>query len=444
MFEIIVAHDNKGGIGLNNKIPWYIPEDLKHFKEVTTGNVVIMGRKTYESIGKKLPNRINIILSKTMQKIMTEDFIVFNDPWECVKFCLNNFNKKLFVIGGAEIYEWFLENKLVSVEHITTIKLNYNCVVKYPRNYVNDEHYLTDTKCNNNVYKIFTRTLINTEEKEFLKLGREILSGNNKQDRTGTGTLSLFGKQLTFDLKNNTFPLLTTRKMFFRGIFEELMLFIRGQTDSSILENKNVNIWKGNTSEEFLKSRGLNLPPGDMGPSYGFLFRHFGDKYKTCKDIYTGGIDQLYNVINTIKTNPNDRRMIISLWDPQQVDNCPLPPCLYNYQFYVNNCELSCMMTQRSSDFALAGGWNIATGALLTYLIASVTDTKPSKLIWNLGDAHIYNNLKKQFEEQLERMPFIFPKIFINKKNNIEDYLFEDVKIYGYSFHDSIPLTMNV
>jgi thymidylate synthase len=276
---------------------------------------------------------------------------------------------------------------------------------------------------------------------------KEILqSGNPKMDRTKVGTKSLFGKQLKFSLRNNTFPLMTTRKMFLRGIFAELMLFIRGQTNNQILEDQKISIWRGNTSREFLDLRGLHhMPVGDMGASYGFLFRHFGAKYTTCLENYEGkGIDQLKNVIDTIKTNPNDRRMIISLWDPTNLDNCPLPPCLYNYQFYVHNGELYCMMTQRSSDFAVAGGWNIATGALLTYLIANVCDLKPAELIWNLGDVHIYNNLSTQVERQITRVPSPFPKIIINKKENIEDFEFSDLELLCYDPQDPIEMTMNV
>jgi thymidylate synthase len=234
--------------------------------------------------------------------------------------------------------------------------------------------------------------------------------------------------------------------MFLRGIFAELMLFIRGQTNNQILEDQRISVWRGNTTRDFLDARGLqHMPVGDMGASYGFLFRHFGAKYDTCLTDYTGqGVDQLGNLIQTIKASPNDRRLIISLWSPPDLDKCPLPPCLYNYQFYIHGKNLSCMMTQRSSDFAVAGGWNIATGALLTYLIAAVCKLEPYELIWNLGDVHIYNNLTEQTKQQLVRCPRVFPKLYINKKENIEDFEFSDLELLCYDPHESIEMILNV
>jgi thymidylate synthase len=296
---------------------------------------------------------------------------------------------------------------------------------------------------------IFAYSLCNPEEKLFLRIGNKILSGNNKDDRTGTGTVSSFGIHQTFDLTNNTFPLLTTRKMYFKGIVEELLLFISGKTDSKILENKGVNIWKPNTSREFLDKHNLHhLPVGDMGPTYGFLFRHFGEKYIDCHTNYTGGFDQIKNIINLIKTDPNSRRLIISLWDPSNLSNSPLPPCLYNYQFYVEDEYLSCMMTQRSSDYAVAGGWNIATGALLTIILAYITNKKPKKLIWNIGDAHIYNNLKNTFKTQIGRIPYAFPKLYIKKEKtdslDINDFTFSDFKLVNYTYHNKLNYEMSV
>lgn len=440
MFHSVVCVDSKYGISKEGSIPWHYKEDIQFFKQLTLNNPVIMGRKTYESIGKALTDRINIIITSNDPSNYPE-CVVFSDLWKCVEYCSVNFrNKNVFVIGGAAIYEWFIKNNLINSEYITILNKNYNC-----------DNFYIDTKqpktliytCEN--YNRFLIKHFNSEEYNFLSLAKNILNGNYKTDRTGIGTLSLFGSQLTFNLSNNSFPLLTTRKMFIRGIFEELMLYIRGQTNSKILENKGITVWKQNTSREFLNNRGLTLPEGDMGPSYGFLFRHFGAEYTTCNADYTSkGFDQLYYVIDKLKNNPSDRRIIISLWDPVNIDKCPLPPCLYNYQFYVYDKKLYCMMTQRSSDYAVAGGWNIATGALLTYLLASICDLTPYKLIWNIGDIHIYNNLIEQVKEQLNRTPYLFPKLFINKKNKIEDYEFSDIKLLCYNYHNSIQMTMNV
>ncbi len=494
MFSAVIAIDKDFNIGKNGTIPWSCPEDLKHFKELTMGHVVIMGRKTYETIGKPLKGRINLIISKNMSLLDHKNVAIFKDPWDVVRHCNKEHkDKKWFVIGGAVIYDWFWSAKLIYDWHITHIDGSYpDCDTKFHINlhalepisttcltkFVGDTASTINdtTRITNNPATDLVKTTASTindtaritnnlttdpakvtavyvhyhannyEELQCLSVMKDLLEyGNTKLDRTGTGTKSLFGKQLRFDLSNNSFPLMTTRKMFIRGIFAELMLFIRGQTDSKILEDQKINIWKGNTSRQFLDSRGLNhLPVGDMGASYGFLFRHFGAKYIDCKTNYgTEGVDQLKNVINTIKSNPSDRRIIISLWDPTNLNSCPLPPCLYNYQFYVNGKELSCMMTQRSSDFIVAGGWNVATGALLTYLIATVCDLTPSELIWNIGDVHVYNNLIEQAKIQIKRLPKMYPKLFVKKRDNIEDFEYADLEMLSYVPDAAIEMVMN-
>ena len=480
MFSLIVAIDDNFNIGKNGRLPWDCPEDLEKFKELTTGDVIIMGRKTYESIGRALPNRVNIVISKSLlvqtvdknaadqiekntdknaaqsvaqnaiqsvaQNATQNTVKIFADPWDVVRYCdKNERGKEWFVIGGAAIYEWFWNRGLIYNAHVTHISGSHeNCDVKFKLLMSEANIIYTDVLSKKATYRLYRS--YNDAEQNCLNVIKEILAtGNKKSDRTGVGTMSIFGRQLRFDLRHNTFPLMTSRKMFLRGIFAELMLFIRGQTNNQILEEQKINIWAGNTSRKFLDSCGLNqLPVGDMGASYGFLFRHFGAKYKTCLDNYKGqGIDQLANVINTLKTNPNDRRMIISLWNPSDLQNCPLPPCLYNYQFYVHNKQLYCMMTQRSSDFVVAGGWNVATGALLTYLIAAVCDLTPGELIWNIGDIHVYNNIISQAELQITRTPMLYPKLFVKKRENIEDYEFNDLELLCYDPYPAINLVMN-
>jgi thymidylate synthase len=449
MFTAIVAVDLNKGIGKNNTIPWKCSADMKHFKNLTTGHVVIMGRKTFESMNcKPLKNRINCVIGTSKNKI--DEVLYFDSPETCARHCMTNYKEQhLFVIGGNQIYTWFYNNNYISNTYLTELDSWYDCDVFFDSydkvvsgaeisneniEYEKDKHI-----------SIIHFKHVNLDESNFLNLGKEILLGNTKADRTGTGTISLFGKQLEFDLSGNTFPLLTSRKMSLRLIFEELMLYLRGQTDNNILVDKGVNIWTANTTREFLDKRGLDLPVGDMGPSYGFLFRHFGAKYINCKTDYKGqGTDQLQYVIDTIKKDPTNRRLIISLWDPTNIDKCPLPPCLYNYQFYITQDKLSCMMTQRSSDFAVAGGWNVATGALLTYLIASVTNLEPNKLIWNIGDVHIYKNLIDDFKEQVKREPYAFPKLYLNKKIDITNYEYEDLTLLGYKNHPAIKYQMSV
>ncbi len=454
MFKAIVATDSLNGIAKNGSIPWNVPEDMKFFKEKTMGSIVIMGRKTYESIGRPLPGRINCIISKNAVDNVVNNLIhgtksdntysgvkLFHSPESCAKWCFyNRGNKDVWVIGGAMIYEWYMRNNYISEYFVTRIHGDYQC----------DTHI--DLFRNQLLYRqmdelsIYHGLISNKPEVDMLDMIQNLLEKKAGCNRTGVDALSHFGFNVEFDLTSNTFPLMTTRKMFFRGIFEELMLYIRGQTDSKILEEKGVNVWKGNTSREFLDSRRLNYPVGDMGHSYGFSFRHFGAEYKTCLDNYEGqGFDQLMYVINEIKTNPESRRLIISLWEPNYLHKAALPPCLYNYQFNVDDDGLSCMMTQRSSDFMLAGGWNVATGALLTYFIAHYTGYKPYKLIWNVGNCHIYVNHFDQAVEQVARQVRQYPKLYLkNMPENIEDIQFDNINLFGYEHSGSISLPMNV
>uniref|UniRef100_T1GPF5 Thymidylate synthase n=1 Tax=Megaselia scalaris TaxID=36166 RepID=T1GPF5_MEGSC len=195
----------------------------------------------------------------------------------------------------------------------------------------------------------------NEDEQQYLDLiSRIIAKGNDRSDRTGVGTLSIFGCQMRFNLRDQ-FPLLTTKRVFWRGVAEELLWFIKGQTNAKILQEKNVKIWDGNSTREFLDKCGFtDREEGDLGPVYGFQWRHFGAEYKTCHDDYSNqGVDQLNDVIQRIKNNPTDRRICMSAWNPVDLPKMALPPCHCFAQFYVQDDELSCLMYQRSADVGL-------------------------------------------------------------------------------------------
>jgi len=286
------------------------------------------------------------------------------------------------------------------------------------------------------------------EEMQYLNLIRKIIeSGNRRGDRTGTGTLSLFGAQMRFSLRNGTFPLLTTKKVFYRGIAEELFWFIRGSTSAKELQEKNVRIWDGNSSREFLDSIGLqHREEGDLGPVYGFQWRHFGAEYTDMHADYSGqGVDQLAEVINRLKTKPNDRRIIMCAWNPADLDKMALPPCHCLVQFYVADGELSCQLYQRSADMGLGVPFNIASYALLTVMIAHVTGLTPGDFVHTLGDAHVYSNHVEALKGQLEREPKEFPKIVIKRKvEKIEDFNIDDFDVVGYQSHPKIVMDMAV
>lgn len=285
---------------------------------------------------------------------------------------------------------------------------------------------------------------MNQEEQNYLNLLKTILeTGSERNDRTGVGTIGIFGTQLRFSLENNKIPLLTTKKMFTKGVIEELLFFLRGDTDTKKLEAKGVNIWKGNTSREFLDKRGLiNYKEGEMGPMYGNQWRNFS------ADPMIKGIDQLVNAIELIKKDPYSRRIIITAYNPLVSNQCVLDPCHMFYQFYVNNGELSCQFYCRSSDFFLGSPFNILSYAILTHIIAKLCKLQPSELIFVSGDSHIYNNHIEQVKEQISREPFEFPTIKINKElssiNDIENLSFEDFEIIDYKSHTAIKAPMAV
>lgn len=214
---------------------------------------------------------------------------------------------------------------------------------------------------------------------------------------------------MRFDLRNDIFPLLTTKRVFWRAVLEELLWFIKGSTNAKELQDKNIHIWDGNSTREFLDKMGFHdREEGDLGPVYGFQWRHYGAEYKTCHDDYTGqGIDQLNEVINRIRNNPNDRRIIMSAWNVVDIPKMALPPCHCFVQFYVADGELSCQLYQRSADMGLGVPFNIASYALLTYMIAHVTGLKPGDFVHTLGDAHVYLNHIEPLKQQVNRL-FIF------------------------------------
>ncbi len=314
------------------------------------------------------------------------------------------------------------------------------------------------------------------EEYQYLDLLKNILeNGVEKGDRTGVGTKSIFGAQMRFDLRKQ-FPILTTKKVFWKGVVEELLWFMRGDTDSKLLEGKGVKIWQGNTSRDFLDKHNppLRYPEGEIGPGYGFQWRNWGGTYEsktestefvqknnkdggysfsptnekfTVKKEYDG-IDQLSNVIEMLRTNPNDRRMIVNAWNPEQINDMALPPCHMFFQFYCANNELSCHMYQRSCDIFLGVPFNISSYALLTYIISNIVGMLPGDFIWSGGDCHIYNNHVEQVKQQLTREPKTFPNLKILKTlyslkdiNNLE---FADFFLDGYDPHAGIKAEMAI
>ena len=287
----------------------------------------------------------------------------------------------------------------------------------------------------------------NYEEYQYLHLVREIIDyGVTRDDRTGVGTKAVFGRQMRFDLSKH-FPLLTTKKVFWKGVVEELLWFIRGSTNSNELSAKGVKIWDEHGSREFLDKCGFkNRKQGDLGQIYGWQWRHFGAKYIDCDTDYTGqGVDQLADVIHQIKTNPNSRRIVMSAWNPSDLKEMVLPPCHMFCQFFVAEGKLSCQMYQRSADVGLGVAFNIASYSLLTCMIAQICGLQPGEFVHVLGDTHIYLNHIAGLKEQLTREPYPFPKLELNPDiKNIERFTIDDIKVVNYQHHPTIKLPMAV
>uniref|UniRef100_A0A1J3DC65 Bifunctional dihydrofolate reductase-thymidylate synthase n=1 Tax=Noccaea caerulescens TaxID=107243 RepID=A0A1J3DC65_NOCCA len=497
-YQVVVAATKEMGIGKDGKLPWNLPTDLKFFKDLTLTtsdsakkNAILMGRKTWESIPTKykpLSGRLNVVLTRSsgFDIANTENVVTCSsidsalDLLAAPPYHLSI--EKVFVIGGGDVLRESLNKPSCEAIHLTEIDTSLDCDTFIPAvdtsayqpwcsslpisenglrfsftTYVRVKSSSADESsdesdaskadwrkfCSFLPKKVFDRH----EEFLYLNLVKEIISnGNLKNDRTGTGTLSKFGCQMTFNLRRS-FPLLTTKRVFWRGVVEELLWFISGSTNAKVLQEKGIHIWDGNASRPYLDGIGLTeREEGDLGPVYGFQWRHFGAKYTDMHADYTGqGFDQLLDVINKIKNNPDDRRIIMSAWNPPDLKLMALPPCHMFAQFYVANGELSCQMYQRSADMGLGVPFNIASYSLLTCILAHVCDLVPGDFIHVIGDAHVYKNHVRPLQEQLENPPKPFPVLKINsEKKHIESFVAADFELIGYDPHKKIDMKMAV
>lgn len=501
--------DKNGNPTIKSQIPWKCSKDLKFFKSLTTENtnletntmnVVIMGKTTWKSLPFPfglLTNRVSIIVSSQdslsyqpndaneIQKLQTSGVLHHATSFEnslkiasSMKALYNITVPNIFVIGGKRLFEEAFHHPLCDRIFLTQI-LNFcpqpphtfACSKVYvsplwqtnPPTFARNSHEYEESyalipsnsaieyeamECKS-VLQVWDR--INHEESQYLHLIKEILtSGTLKIDRTQIGTKMVFGRMMRWSLKNGRLPLLTTKKTFFRGILEELIWFLKGSTDSFELSKKGINIWKGNGSRKFLDMRGFpNRQEGDLGPVYGFQWRHFGAKYIDAHSDYSNqGIDQISQIIHTLKTDPNSRRMILSAWNPLDIDEMALPPCHMMAQFCVvmdgdGTSYINCLMTQRSADVGLGVPFNIASYALLTHIIAHVSGMKPGELVVSTGDTHIYLNHIEALRIQLNRTPCPFPIIHIDSNlKDIDQISSSHFTLSDYRCHDSIKMEM--
>ena len=515
MISIIVAVGNyvsgKGyPIGLNNTIPWHNSLDMKWFKETTNGHPVIMGRKTFETLGKPLSNRTNIVITKNNDLWVDNVGIrVCNTVEKAIDFA-KTIDNEIFIIGGESIYRYVLENNLADKILIDFLAEEVNNATSF----FPDVFLSNDWIENSRPLEIETRKayaieyvkqngINNHVDEQYLNLVNEILEKGVEKDTRAGKTLSLFGKQLKFNLKEGL-PMLTTKKMFAKGVIHELLWFLKGDTNIKYLIDNGVHIWDddayryflqtickkpgaGNAmdKEEFLKHvligdewhffADKSYRFGDLGPVYGHQWRNWN------------GVDQVKELIDKLRNNPDDRRLMISAWNVSSIPDMALPPCHYSCQFYTkemtfkereqyvidhyadgtvvyypNDIErsnkifdnagvpkrkLSCMFQMRSNDIGCGTAFNWLSYALMTHIIAQCVNMDVDELIYTVGDAHIYKNHIEPLKEQLARNPHLYalPTLWLNpEKKNIDDFTYDDIKIIGYKSYPAIKLQLNV
>jgi dihydrofolate reductase/thymidylate synthase len=490
-FKVIVAVGKSNfAIGREGSIPWTLKGDLAYFRDTTIAsddenlsNVVIMGRKTYESIPKKfqpLPSRLNVVLSRNPnvreecsgglpESVLSASSLTAALDLLSSEQYASKINQ-VFIIGGASLYREALESPRCSEVLLTMVDtevLDADCFfpqvdalrfrllsrsepqeengLKY--SFLRFESVPTAGKL---VGEPVVSATPNEEEAQYLRLCDDIINnGVQRGDRTGTGTLSKFGVQMRFSLRNEVFPMLTTKRVFWRGVAEELLWFVKGCTNAKELQDKDIHIWDGNGSKEFLASRGLgHREEGDLGPVYGFQWRHFGAGYSDMHADYRGqGVDQLAECIRKIKETPEDRRILLTAWNPKDLDLMALPPCHMFCQFYVAEGELSCQMYQRSADMGLGVPFNIASYSLLTRMVAQVCGLRAGDFVHTIGDAHVYLNHVDALKEQVARAPMArpFPTLKIDPSvTDIDGFTMENFTIEGYKPMPAIKMKMAV
>lgn len=505
-FSIVVACDQQNGIGDGKTIPWKVSEDMAFFKDQTTLlrskkpptetklNAVVMGRKTWESVPlrfRPLKGRLNVVLSSQatasdLLKALPEEkrdvasqslLVVKGGLQEALHFLARppycSSIETVYCIGGARVYTEAMQSPCVEKLHEVYVTRVHTTAPTCNRFYAfpppppvpvdgavaaaNPQWVVESTsgvkKSADEAgleYEIIKYVPHNAEEGQYLELIDRIMkTGLTKEDRTGVGTISLFGAQMRFSLRDNCLPLLTTKRVFWRGVCEELLWFLRGETNAQLLADKDIHIWDGNASRAFLDSRGLTENKEmDLGPVYGFQWRHFGAAYRGCDANYDGeGVDQIKSIVETLRANPNDRRMLFTAWNPCALNQMALPPCHLLGQFYVNTQtkELSCMLYQRSCDMGLGVPFNIASYSLLTILIAKATGLRPGELVHTLGDAHVYSTHVEALKEQLRRVPRAFPVLVFKKERDfLEDYESTDMEVVDYVPYPPIKMEMAV
>ncbi|XAR61726.1 Dihydrofolate reductase [Bertholletia excelsa] len=505
-YEVVLAATTARGIGKDEKLPWNLPSDLKFFKEITMTtsdhskkNAVVMGRKTWETIPlehRPLPGRINVVLTRSgsFDIANAENVLICRSIPSALKLLAGppycSLIEKVFIIGGGQILRETLNAPGCDAIHLTEIESSIECdtfippvdfsvfrpwysssvqvennirfsFVTYVRvmksaaepvsssSQVNCTSSLDSCKLKVEKFTFLPKMIFEKHgEYMYLRLVQDIISsGNQKDDSTGTSSLSKFGCQMRFNLRK-CFPLFTTKFVFWQGVVEELLWSVSGSTNAKVLKEKDIKIMDvvyANTSRDYLDSMS-DWEEGDLGPTRGFQWRHFGARYTNMHADYTyQGFDQLLDVIDKIKNKREDRHIMLAAWNPSDLNSMVLPPCPIFAQFYVAHGELSCQIYQQSANMGLDVPFNIASYALLTCMIAHVCDLVPGDFIHVIGDAYVNRAHNRPLQEQPYRFPKPFPILKINpEKKDIDSFAATDFELIGYDPHQRVEMEMAV
>jgi len=472
-FIIVAAVDINGGLSKDGAIPWKSPADMRHFKALTTWtrtrtrtwNAVIMGRVTWETLPTRpLPGRVNIVITQKDMKSLPENTYQFSSLYEAHQYlCDRGDIENQFIIGGAQLYAETVEKNWARTLHLTRVLGDHACDKFFPTlpsYWIQEKTYaIADTDTDTYVvqyHNYYTRHL----EEQYIYQMRKLSYLAPITGRNGS-VHSAFQWNWMTDLKDGL-PLFSTRRSFWKGICKELLFFIRGDTNSKVLEQDGINIWTGNTSLEFLQSMKLRGPDrrtdfdyqvGDMGPMYGWIWRHYGAEYRGMDADYTGqGFDQLKDVIMKLTTDPHNRRIMLTTYDPSQVSKSVLAPCHgIVSQFYVREDQagyqyLDMYTYQRSADMFLGVNFNIPSHATLQYIIALAVKMIPGRMYYGFGDNHVYASHNEPLQTLLERTPNDrFPLLEILTKPEHTDQALqwiEGLKYEDFMVHDYKPQNM--
>ena len=469
--NLIFNRNEQNIIGINNDLLFKISNDFMWFKKHTKSdeknkNIIIMGYNTWVSLPiKPLPNRLNIILSKNNSLLFTNisnnNIKSFTSLESAFKYIQSIEYHKIFMIGGSNLFNTMIKKYSFYIDCIyeTLVHKNYQKDILNNYKYFDfkiDNRFIKlyhkDCNSHGNIYNELKQNLnyefniyqidknINKNEIEYLRLLNKIYQINKFKKSRNSDVLSSFGEKMTFDLRLG-FPLLTTKKMGYKTILRELLWFISGSTDNRILQKKHVHIWDQNASKEFMESRNLNYEEGDLGPIYGHQWRHYGENYSNYHKKYNG-FDQLKYIIDTIKNEPDSRRIILNSWNPCDIDKMSLPPCHVMIQFYIEDEFIDAQLYQRSGDMFLGVPFNIVSYSFLLHIIGKLTNYTPRYLYHILGDAHIYENHLDVVDEQLQRVPYDSPKLILGKLSSIDSISEDDFRIENYQCYSQLKTEM--